>query len=37
LAPRSVAIFAAFNDPERISGPPLRYFLARAAAASQRR
>jgi acyl-CoA synthetase (NDP forming) len=27
LAPRSVAIFGASNDPERISGRPLRYFL----------
>jgi acetate---CoA ligase (ADP-forming) len=27
LAPRSVAIFGASNDPERISGRPLRYFI----------
>ena len=27
LAPRSVAVFGASNDPERISGRPLRYFL----------
>jgi acyl-CoA synthetase (NDP forming) len=27
LAPRSVAIFGASNDPGRISGRPLRYFL----------
>jgi acyl-CoA synthetase (NDP forming) len=27
LAPRSVAIFGASNDRERISGRPLRYFL----------
>jgi acetate---CoA ligase (ADP-forming) len=27
LSPRSVAIFGASNDPERISGRPLRYFL----------
>jgi hypothetical protein len=27
VAPRSVAIFGASNDPERISGRPLRYFL----------
>src|SRR5215470_7365018 len=27
LAPRSVAIFGASNDPERISGRPLRYYI----------
>src|SRR5690348_9114065 len=27
LAPRSVAIFGASNDRDRISGRPLRYFL----------